>query len=310
MKGGKAGFNPAGGFTIRVDMRASAVGSCPRRRAASRRLLQEQPTIMTTQLLTTHNTVNNTDDEMEPDQTVTFDGPDPTELKPPADDDEEDNNVPTNTPVVTTTRPNVMPVAMPTQPVIMPTNAPVVTTTAPNLTPQNPVITSTPNTGSQDDGMEPDQQTNYDEEDPNVTQDNQDNMDDEDTSMDTSDDNYEENYDGTYDDNNDGQDVTVTNTNGGMNGGYGGGRGGGGRGGGQGSKNVLKFNGGVCEVAMLIQNGSNSECACFVGFTRVRVGRRAPRMASGNGGNDRAVYKRWKCKNLQPKTGSACICNA
>jgi hypothetical protein len=76
-------------------------------------------------------------------------------------------------------------------------------------------------------------------------------------------------------------------------------------------KPKLKFAGGACEVALLIKNAGTSNCACFTGVTSARVGRRAPRMASGNGGSQRGpVYKRWKCKDLVPDTGAACTCEA
>jgi hypothetical protein len=285
----RGGVTPAGGFSIRLDMRANEVGMCPRRRAAARRLMQT-PVLMTIQM-------QSNDNEMEDDQNTNYDDPDPTEQKPM--DDEEDTPVVTP-PVTTTVTPVMMPatpikpVAMPTQipttPTMIPTstiNKPIITTNVPITTTTNVPITTT----SSNDDMEPDQTVTNDGQDPTGLQ-QDDGMDDGDNSPMVTDDQDYTDYD-----------VPLTTTGGGSGGGGGGGRGN--------SKSKLMFYGGACEVALLIKNAGTSNCYCFTGVTSARVGRRAPRMASGNGGSQRGpVYKRWKCKDLVPKTGAACTCEA
>ncbi|WIA40361.1 hypothetical protein OEZ86_013725 [Tetradesmus obliquus] len=307
------GITPSSsGFSIKVDLRSAESGTCPRRRAAARRLLQtpamlttNTPMTTTTQMITpTLATVTNNDDDMEPDQTVNLDGvEDPSELKPTSTDD-EDVNMPIPTPLPTT--PNnpvkpgqVVPISMPTAntPIVTTTNTPILTTTTAPLTPQNPtntpVVTTTntpvvtpPPTNGQGDDMEPDQNTQYDD-----TLDN----DNQDDTMDNQDDNEDDSD----------IDVTVTNTSGPQNTNSGGGQGGGK------GKGKLSYYGGRCDVALLIKSSSSPDtCACFSGVTTAKVGRRAPRMASGNGGSNRGpVVKRWKCGDLVPKVGGSCACS-
>ncbi|WIA20075.1 hypothetical protein OEZ85_005935 [Tetradesmus obliquus] len=325
------GITPtSSGFSIKVDLRSAESGTCPRRRAAARRLLQTPPMLTSTQMPTTQTltttttqmntpmtttqmitptlaTVTNTDDDMEPDQTVNLDGvEDPSELKPTTDDD--DVNMPSPTPLPTAPNNPVKPVAMPGQavPISMPTtNTPIVpttgnpiptTTTAP-LTPQNPTSTpvvttnntpvvTPPPTNGQGDDMEPDQNTQNDD---TLNDDN------EDDTMDNQDDNEDDSD----------IDVTVTNTSGPQNPNSGGGQGGGK------GKGKLSYYGGRCDVALLIKSSSSPDrCACFSGVTTAKVGRRAPRMASGNGGSNRGpVVKRWKCSDLVPQIGGSCACS-